>query len=503
MFFNAMPIFLPFLFVFMLLTSCKNTNKDIFTSGSSVGSHTEENESDSTEQASTTNAGVIDVSAEKKGELSLPPINGRLSFSQMKSSIDSQYYSVWEEYKVGSPTYIWANRFVGSGWETAQIIGVSEQEISAAPQIAVDNEGNAVAVWIQVSKENSAASEIWGAYYDSESGWNSSEYIAGQQEGQLIAVNMPKIVMNGVGRAVVAWQQQEVIEGISPYDMRIDIWARPYSVNDGGWGGIKRIETDDIGNAKSVQMTAFNDGSVLAVWQQFDGARDNILANQYTLDEGWGHATLIESDNNGGMHSVQITSDHLGNATAAWVQEGITKVVWSNHYTSVSGWGMAEPIESSGSDYLGSVRIASEGSDGHTVAVWHSSDGVDSNILASRYTVDEKWSPIEIVNTKNSDSKISPRIASNEAGYSTVLWSQSDNSGYSLWSNTHTSNAGWGEAKQVESNVIGDYGIAQSDDSGRSMAIWVQDFQALKSSSFESNEFWGAPEKVSNTTPNP
>ena len=490
MFLNAVKIFFSSLFVLMLLTSCKNTGKDIFTSGNS---DSKKSESSSIEQSNLTNADGVGVSTEQKGELSLPPINGRLSFSQIKSGMRSQYYSVWEEYKVGSPTYIWANRFVGADWQSAQVIGVSEQEISAAPQIAVDNEGNALAVWVQVSKENALASEVWGAYYDSKAGWGSAEYIGGQLNA---VVKVPRVVMHGVGRAVVVWQQRELIEEISYNDMRTDIWARSYSVGD-GWSRSELIETDDSGNASNVQITAFDEG-VIAVWQQSDGNRDNILANQYTLDKGWGHAELIESDNSGGMHSVQITSDRLGNAIAIWVQDSITKIVWSNRYAPVSGWGVAAPIESSGSDYLGSVRIVSEGKNGHAIAVWHGSDGVDSNILASRYTVDEGWGSIEIVNSKSSDIKISPRIASNDAGYSTLLWSQRDNDGYSLWSNTYTSGMGWGEAKQVENNITGDYGVAQSDDSENAMAIWVQDFQSLESSFSKPNEPWRTPEKVNN-----
>ena len=426
----------------------------------------------------------------------MKPINGTISFPQIKSGADSVYYSVWAESKSDSPMYIWANRFVGSAWESAKVIGVSEQAISTEPQIAVDNAGNAFAVWIQERKESPEASEVWGAYYNVNSGWGSAEYIGGQQKNRQSAAKIPRVVMNGVGNAVVVWQQHEVVDNEPSYRARTDLWARSYSVDGGGWGSAELIETDDSGSARNAQLAIFSDGSVIAAWQQHDGIRDNIWANHYVPNEGWGSAELIENSSSGSTHSVQITSDHLGNAIAVWVQESATKAVWSNRYTSDAGWGIAEPIESSSSDYLGSVRVASEGVDGTAVAVWFGSDGESSDILTSRYTIDEGWSAIEAINAMSGELKISPRITSNKVGYSTVLWSQLKSGSRSLWSNIRTPGVGWGEAKRIYNNISGDYSVALNRESGGSMALWIHGYQSLQSSFFKPDESWKMPEKV-------
>ncbi len=496
--FNTVKTCFFSLLVLILLSSCKHMETDIISSSSDGSSTKNENQQDTQDKKDE----VDEASAEQEDKLSLQPINGGIFSTQIKGGTDSGYYSVWAEYKLDSPTYIWANRFVDSVWESAKIIGVSEQAISTEPQIAVDKKGNAFAVWVQVSKERSETHEVWGAYYDVDAGWNSAEYIGGgQQEEQLNTARIPIVVMNGVGNAVVVWQQHEVVEGISPFD----IWARSYSMAD-GWGSAELVETNDDGSASNAQLSVVNDGGVIAVWQQFDGMRNNIWANQYQLGKGWDSAKLIENDNSGRMYGVQITSDRLGHAIAVWVQDSETKVVWSNRYTPDSGWSIAEPIESSRGDYLGSVRIASEGIDGNAIAVWFGSDGVNSDIFASRYAVNNGWGRVEVINTMSGGSKISPRITSNEAGYSAVLWSQlkngNDSHALSLWSNIRTPDTGWGDAIQIQNNITGAYDVAQSDDNGSSMAIWVQEYQTLQSSFSKSGEPWSVAEKVNTTAPN-
>jgi len=47
------------------------------------------------------------------------------------------------------------------------------------------------------------------------------------------------------------------------------------------WGTAQLIETDDAGEALRPQIAVDGSGNAIAVWQQFDGTRNNIWANRF------------------------------------------------------------------------------------------------------------------------------------------------------------------------------------------------------------------------------
>ena len=55
---------------------------------------------------------------------------------------------MWYQYD-GGGSNIWANRFDGSSWGTAELIETDNAGDAFDPQVAFDNSGNAIAVWQQ------------------------------------------------------------------------------------------------------------------------------------------------------------------------------------------------------------------------------------------------------------------------------------------------------------------------------------------------------------------
>src|SRR3989344_2468605 len=66
------------------------------------------------------------------------------------------------------------------------------------------------------------------------------------------------------------------------------------------WQTAQLIETDNAGNASSPQIAIDGNNNAIAVWNQYDGTRENIWSNRYTASTNtWGTAELIETDNGG------------------------------------------------------------------------------------------------------------------------------------------------------------------------------------------------------------
>ena len=60
--------------------------------------------------------------------------------------------AVWsqnDEYPASLWNNIWANRFDGSSWGTAELIETDNASDASNPQIAMDGTGAAIAVWYQ------------------------------------------------------------------------------------------------------------------------------------------------------------------------------------------------------------------------------------------------------------------------------------------------------------------------------------------------------------------
>jgi hypothetical protein len=197
------------------------------------------------------------------------------------------------------------------------------------------------------------------------------------------------------------------------------------SVYDGTWGFATLVETNS-GNAQRPQVAVDSSGNATAVWHQSDGTRFNIWANRYTSGTGWGAAALIETDNAGDAFYPQVAVDPSGNATAVWYQsDGTRNNILANHYTSGTGWGTAVLIETdnAGSAYYPQVAIDSSG---NATAVWTQHDGTRNNIWSNRYTSGTGWGTAALIETDNAGNAYAPHVAVDSSGNATPVWTQSD-----------------------------------------------------------------------------
>ncbi|MGC2166119.1 MAG: hypothetical protein WA632_08920, partial [Gallionella sp.] len=210
------------------------------------------------------------------------------------------------------------------------------------------------------------------------------------------------------------------------------------------WGSAALIETDNGGDASYPQIAVDADGNALAVWQQYDGTRNNIWANRYTAGAGWGTAELIETDT-GDAGEPQIAIDAGGNALAVWEQnDGTHYNILANRYTAGAGWGTAEPIETddTGDAYIPKIAF---GSSGNALAVWQQYDGTRDSIWANRYTTGG-WGTAGLIETDNAGNASYPQIAFDTSGNALAVWYQHDGTRYNIWANRYTT-GGWGTAE--------------------------------------------------------
>ena len=350
--------------------------------------------------------------------------------SQVAIDANGNAIAVWHQND--GRTNIYTNRYTASTglWGTAALLETNNTGFAYNPQIAIDADGNAIVVWWQYV---GYPSNIWSNRYTaSTDSWSGAARIESNTAGNAIE---PQIAIDDGGNAVVVWQQYDDVAD------RYDIWSNRYTASTGLWGTAEMIETDNSGwTYMTPQVAVDANGNAIAVWHQSNGTRTNIWTNRYTASTGlWGTAAMIETDNAGDANNPQIAVDANGNAVAVWHQHDGTRTnIWSNRYSASTGlWGTAALIETDDTGNANDPQVAVD-ANGNAMAVWYQSDGTQTNIWSNRYTASTGlWGTAALIETDDTGNANDPQIAIDTNGNAVAIWRQTDGTRMNVWTNMY------------------------------------------------------------------
>jgi len=245
-------------------------------------------------------------------------------------SANGNAIAVWEQ-QDGDVNNVWANRYEpGKGWGVPELVEAETTEFSENPQVSIDDAGNAMVVWEQVSADGLFVRSIWVNYYVADSGWGTPESL----EADAGSAFGPQIVLNAAGNGLAVWAQSDG-GGV------MSIWANRY-VLGAGWSGPELLEMDVDSNAVDPQAALNDAGIAFVVWSQEDAAPasvTSIWANRFVPGDGWEGARLVESEDFDYAFSPQIGLDQAGDATVVWLLETEIEFeflvhVWANRFVT-------------------------------------------------------------------------------------------------------------------------------------------------------------------------
>jgi hypothetical protein len=265
---------------------------------------------------------------------------------------------------------VWAARATpGTQWEPADRIEVNDSTQASGPQVAVDADGNAIAVWAMV---DGGMSHIWFNRYASGEGWGTdASPIESNSAGDAEA---PQVGVDAEGNAIAVWSQFD--------GEKYDIWSNRYTSGVGWDSTPQRIDSENGGDAVDPDIAVLPEGRAFAVWSQFDGNDDDIWSNRYTGTR-WGTAQRIEENDEGSAVAPRVAVDSDGTAVAVWRQFGAAgNGVWANSSSRDGNWGNAGPIDT-GDGPVGNPRVAMT-PNGDAVAVWTVSGAANPGVWSNR-----------------------------------------------------------------------------------------------------------------------
>jgi hypothetical protein len=279
---------------------------------------------------------------------------------------------VWAEHD-GTRSNIWAKRFaVNGGWGNQERIE-SASGTAFDAQVAMDAQGNAIAVWTQ---REGAREVIWSNRYAINGGWG----VAVRVETDADSGGYSQIAMNAAGSAVAVWQR---FSGTGN-----GLWANTWSTN-GGWGA-QELVANALGYVSGSAVAMDATGNAMAIWS--DLYRDSggdfqvaVWASRRIANGGWSTPSRLRPDLSGSVNTPSILMDGAGNAVATWAQlDGSHHRVWTNRYVANQGWSEAGLLDTNNQGDALFVGLAMDES-GDAIAVWDQNENGSTRAYFRRF----------------------------------------------------------------------------------------------------------------------
>lgn len=334
--------------------------------------------------------------------------------SQIAIDNNGNAVAIWREYDSESDiTYIRSAAFSKfTGWTPPLTLSfVGGNDIEAKPQIAVGSiTGNAVAVW---AENNAGVSTVKGAQLPFGLTWGAPKILS---PASSTVRRVPYIAINDLDYAVAVWRHVDATSSIH--------CIQSAQLQFGGdWSLSSATVVSSHLNYEFPKVGVDAAGNAVAVWQNFSTSANIESATLAYLEETWIPATL-PGNSYGIALSLDLAVHPSGYAVATWTNFdslfGYDRVRVS--IFNDGAWSLPVSISSGAQAQNPSVAIDSaKGS----IVVW--SQAVGSNLRIKSCTSPfpgASWSsPIDI--SKVEGFAIEPDVAFDEAGNAYAVWTRS------------------------------------------------------------------------------
>jgi hypothetical protein len=262
-----------------------------------------------------------------------------------------------------------ATRPAGGVW--SQPVALSDESGFAVwPYVAADSEGNLTVIWDMGGEEGIIQSKTRPAGGE----WSSEALDVSGEDG---LSSSPQIAIDGQGDVVAVWQQKD-IHGGSGFHYFIQTARR----SGGSWSTPLTISRED-GLAMGPQLALDPDGNETVIWSWgplATGTATGLQARSGTAGGSWGTIVYVAT-RPGGLEpsesGIQLLADPQGNVTAIW--EGWSApndIVRSARRTAGGTW--SSPVTlSTGYSFFPSMAVDPQGT---ITAVWSGLDGTNQAV---------------------------------------------------------------------------------------------------------------------------
>ncbi len=314
-----------------------------------------------------------------------------------------------------------------------------------APRIAVDQVGNAVAVWsrfdgtvYRVQAASKPVGGAWGAPVDLSA--------AGEDAGE------PNVAIDPAGNAVAVWSRSNGANTI------IQAASKPAG---GAWG-----TPDDLSlpgeDADEPDVALDQAGNAVAVWQRYNGSEYIVQTASKPAGGTWG-AVIHLSTAGEDAFGAEVAVNAAGDAVAAWQRyNGSEYIAQAVTMPAGAEWGSLIDLSVVGADAY--VSGAAVDPAGNMVVLWWRSNGTHQVIQAASKPAGGAWLAPTTLSAAGQTAH-APDVAVDQAGNAIAVWQrENDGTNFTIQSASKPVGAlSWGTPV--------DLSVAGQDAGGASVAV--------------------------------
>lgn len=238
----------------------------------------------------------------------------------------------------------------GQWWSPAERISIATDAWPTTawhPELAMDDQGNAIAVWLQTDIDQKR--RVYANYYQKGIGWG----IPKQIDSDPIGAAEPQVAMDPNGNATVVWLGNPGwIYGGGPYPpfegfdwgyYGNTVWSARFAPGQ-DWSQPQQINGGQGVRVFGAHIASNNKGDLATIWYELrpkdrDAGGENIhgvwVATSKSGNETWSTPELIGEGHqhlSRDYYRYRIGLDDCGNVVAAWMKND---EVWANTFSTV------------------------------------------------------------------------------------------------------------------------------------------------------------------------
>jgi len=228
---------------------------------------------------------------------------------------------------------VWSSRSrAGSSWTDAERIDWEGGD-DIEPRVAIDLQGDAVAVW-ESPWWSERIGDVGGRRFTDMS-WEDQFHGFG-----VMSSTAARVGISGAGKVTMAWRQFLHFDGVDPV-FAVMAWSFPVKSNPSNWEPV--VISGSAQFVGDPEIAVGSGGDVIAVWTQRDPDYDSgtyLVASRYVPGSGWERPEFIEQPSEGDSGSPRVAIDGEGNAIAVWLRSGAGSddaELWASTFCG-SGW---------------------------------------------------------------------------------------------------------------------------------------------------------------------
>ena len=180
--------------------------------------------------------------------------SGDASAPQLALNASNQAHVIWHQ-SDGTNQHVWSNYYSGAEWGGPQLLDETSDIDSRHPRIAIDEQGNAFALWLEIHESKQS---IWASTYGTANNWSTPKLI---EENDDTNAYSPRIAINANGDPLAIWSQQ----ALETNDAKI--WTNRYDKSSEKWQSAQIYCHANNTHISNPQLTSTNDNYLVLAWE--------------------------------------------------------------------------------------------------------------------------------------------------------------------------------------------------------------------------------------------